>query len=163
MNTPLASFRFIVNLDASDTYLSPLQSKYVPVMAEAGFQEVSGLGAQLEVTQYAEGGRNDGLIQLPMRHSWNRIVLKRVITKDDGIWQWYLAGISQSLGARRDGSITLLNSNGESALTWFFRAGLAAKWDGPSFNSQQGAIAIESLEIAHEGIVQVSLAGLERA
>lgn len=163
MNAPLSSFRFIVNLDAADTYLASSQSRYVPVMAEAGFQEVSGLGAQLEVTTYGEGGRNDSLIQLPVRHSWNRIVLKRGITKDDGIWQWYLAGISQSLGARRDGSITLLNSEGDAALTWFFRAGLAAKWDGPAFNAQQGAVAIETLEIAHEGIHQVSLPGLEQA
>lgn len=159
MTNPLLAFRFVVNLDAADPYIPARQAQQVPKMVEAGFQEVSGLGAQLEVTPYAEGGLNDYVHQLPLRHSWNRIVLKRGITKDEGLWRWYLAGLSQSIGARRDGSITLLNSDGVAAMTWFFRAGLAAKFDGPTFNAQQGSFAIESIEIAHEGLDQIRLSG----
>jgi len=161
MTNPLLAFRFVVNLDAADAYIPSRQAQLVPVMVEAGFQEVSGLGAQLEVTPYAEGGLNDYVHQLPLRHSWNRIVLKRGITRDEGVWKWYLAGLSQSIGARRDGSITLLNADGAPAMSWFFRGGLASKWDGPAFNAQQGSFAIESLEIAHEGIDQIRLSGAD--
>lgn len=159
MSTPLLGYQFIVNLDPAETYLPSQQASQIPTLSRAGFQEVTGLGAQLEVTTYAEGGQNDTVHQLPLRHSWNRIVLKRGITSDEGIWKWYLAGLSQSVGARRDGSITLLNSEGDEAMTWFFRGGLAAKWEGPTFNAQQGAVAIESLEIAHQGVDQLRLSG----
>lgn len=158
MSDPLSGYRFLVTLDAADAYLPPEQAETVPPMPEAGFQEVSGLGGQLEVMAYPEGGNNDHVHQLPVRHSWGRISLKRGITSDMRLWQWYQAGLFQSLGARRDGSVTLLAEDGTPQMTWFFRGGLAVKWDGPSMNAGQSAIAIEAMEIAHEGILQVALA-----
>jgi phage tail-like protein len=157
MNDPLTGYRFFVTLDAADTYVPPQQAVLVPPMLAAGFQEVTGLGAQLDIMAYPEGGQNDHVHQLPVRHSWGRITLKRGVTSDLSIWLWYQAGLSQSLGARRDGVITLLSVDGLPTMAWMFRGGLAAKWDGPTFNANQSAIAIESIEIAHEGILQVPL------
>ena len=99
----LANCRFWVTLDPADAYLPAPQAQQVAALAEAGFQEVSGLGAELEVMPYAEGGSNGFVHQLPVRHSWGRITLKRGIVKGQGLWQWYRAGLTQSLGARRDG------------------------------------------------------------
>lgn len=161
MNDPLLGYQFVVNLDPAHPYISSGQADQFPRLAEAGFQEVSGLGAQLEITTYAEGGLNSYVHQLPLRHTWNRIVLKRGITSDLGVWQWYLAGLSQSLGARRDGSITLRNADGDDAMAWYFRGGLAAKWEGPSLSASQASVAIETLEIAHNGIEQVRLQGAD--
>jgi phage tail-like protein len=104
---------------------------------------------------YAEGGVNDYVHQLPVRHSWTRLSLRRGLVRDAGLWSWYLAGLSQSLGARRDGAILLLTPDGNPAMAWTFRAGLAAKWIGPELNAMQNAVAIEGLEIAHQGIEQV--------
>lgn len=157
MSDPLTGYRFVVTLDAADTHLPVRQAALVLPLLAAGFQEVAGLGGQLEIMAYPEGGENDHVHQLPVRHSWGRITLKRGITSDLNIWLWYQAGLSQSLGARRDGVITLLSTEGLPAMAWMFRGGLAAKWDGPTFNASQSAIAIESLEIAHEGILQVPL------
>jgi len=42
---------------------------------------------------------------------------------------------------------------------WFFRRGLPLKYGGPSLNATQNGVAIESLEIAHEGIFQVPFVG----
>jgi hypothetical protein len=42
-------------------------------------------------------------------------------------------------------------------MSWTFHAGLAAKWVGPELNAMQSAVAIEALEIAHEGLVPVLL------
>ena len=35
---------------------------------------------------------------------------------------------------------------------WTFKRGLPVKWTGPSFNAMQAQVAIEELEIAHEGL-----------
>lgn len=152
---PLLSYRFLVTLDAADAYLPPDQAELVSRVALGAFQEVKGLSAELEVTPYPEGGANDFVHQLPVRHSWGRITLRRGITLEPGLWDWYAAGLTLSLGARRDGSILLLDTAGETAMSWTFRAGLAAKWIGPELGAMDNAVAVEGLEIAHEGLTRV--------
>ncbi len=153
----LPAYRFLVTLLPGDAYLPAAQAKLLPLVASGEFMEVRGLGADLEVTPYAEGGVNDHVHQLPVRHSWSRITLRRGVVRDPGLFSWYVAGLTQSLGARRDGSLILLTATGTPALSWTFHAGLAAKWVGPEFNALQSSVAIEALEIAHEGLIPVQL------
>jgi phage tail-like protein len=154
---PLPGFRFLVTLDPADAYLPKAQAALITLVASAGFQEVRGLGADLEVLPYPEGGNNDFVHQLPVRHSWNRIQLKRGVVRDAGLFYWYKAGLTQSLGARRDGCVILLTPLGNPAVAWTFRAGLAVKWTGPELNAMQSTVAVESIEIAHHGILQIPL------
>jgi phage tail-like protein len=158
VSDPYIGYRFHVSLAPPDAYLPPQQASEVPAVLAAGFQEVSGLGGELEVMAFAEGGTNDHMHQLPVRHSWSRISLRRGITNDSRLWAWYQAGLFQSLGARRDGTIMLLGEDGLPLMAWLFQGGLAVKWSGPALNSSQSMLAIEALEIAHEGILQVDLA-----
>jgi phage tail-like protein len=153
--TPLPAFRFYVTLDPADAYLPPAQAALVPRVAAGAFQEVRGLGADLEVLAHAEGGVNDFVHQLPVRHSWTRIALRRGVVRDAGLFDWYQAGLTQSLGARRDGSIVLCAPDGTPQVAWSFRGGLAAKWTGPELSAMQSSVAIEGIEIAHQGISQV--------
>lgn len=155
--SPLGGFRFIVTLDPTDAYLPPAQALLVPLVAAGGFQECRGLGSDLEVLTYAEGGRNDYVHQLPVRHSWGRISLRRGLVRDQALWGWYQAGLNRSLGARRDGAIIALDEGGLPAMAWTFRGGLAAKWSGPEFAALNAAVALEGLEIAHHGIEQIVL------
>jgi phage tail-like protein len=148
----LTSYRFLVTLDPGDAYLPPAQAVLIPLLASGGFQEVSGLGAELEVMAYPEGGVNDFVHQLPVRHSWGRIVLKRGLLITTALWNWYQAGLTQSLGARRDGTVILMSPLGVPTVAWNFHGGLAAKWTGPSFDAMRDAVAVESLEIAHQGL-----------
>ncbi|HWO62786.1 MAG TPA: phage tail protein [Umezawaea sp.] len=152
---PLLKYRFVVTLDPGDAYLPPAQALLLPLVAAGGFQEVTGLGGSLEVVNYAEGGRNDSVHQLPLRNTWNRITLKRGVVRDRVLWSWYLTGLADSLGARRDGAVILLGNEGLPAMAWAFHGGLAAKWSGPDLHGEQNAVAIESLEIAHEGLTNV--------
>jgi phage tail-like protein len=157
MSDEFTTFRFVVTLDPADAYLPSGQAALLRGFVGGAFQEVKGLGADLEVTPYPEGGVNDFVHQLPVRHSWTRLSLRRGIVSGAGLWSWYSAGLAQSLGARRDGAVWLLDGAGRPAFSWTFRAGLAAKWVGPEFAAMQGSIAIEGLEIAHQGIDQVSV------
>ena len=157
LEPPLPGYNFLVTLDPGDAYLPPAQAALVRLVAAGAFQEVKGLGADLEVTSYPEGGVNDYIHQLPVRHSWSRLSLRRGIVRDISLWLWYQAGLSGSLGARRDGCVILLTGGGVPAISWIFKAGLAAKWQGPELNAQQGAVAMEGLEIAHQGLRQIPL------
>ena len=157
LEDPLPAHRFFVTLDPADAYLPPEQAELIPLVAVGQFTSVTGLGMTLEVLAHPEGGRNDYVHQLPVRHSATKITLSRGIVRDPGLFAWYEAGLTQSLGARRDGSITLLDESGAPAVAWAFRGGLACAWKGPELNAGTGAVAVESLEIVHEGLLQVAL------
>ena len=154
---PLPGYRFVVTLYSGDTYLPPEQADSVPLVTQGFFREVSGLGGELEVKDYAEGGANDFVHKLPVRHSWSQISLRTGVVRDLGLWEWYRAGLTMSLGARRDGAILLMSPQGVAQVGWVFRGGLAAKYTGPELNAEQGAIAIEGLDIAHEGLTRYPL------
>jgi phage tail-like protein len=157
LERPLPAYRFLVTLSPGDAHLPLKQALLLPLVALAGFQQVTGLQGELEVMAYPEGGRNDMVHQLPVRHSWGRIVLHRGVMRDPGLWSWYQAGLADSLGARRDGVIVQCTPQGIPAIAYTFTGGLAAKWSGPALNAHDNAIGIETLEIAHEGLERFPL------
>ena len=118
----------------------------------AGFSECSGLDATLEVFDIREGGVNDHLWKFPTRATHGNITLKHgVIYLYDDLWTWHNDFI-KGKGKRKDGIITLMDEQRRPAKVWKFAKGIPMKWIGPSMNASQSAIAIESLEIAHEGL-----------
>ena len=154
---PIPRFRFLVSLDPTDAYLPRAQTAVLTLIAAGQFSKVTGLGAELEVLAHPEGGRNDYVHQLPVRHTYKRLVLSRGIVRDPGLFFWYQAGLTQSIGARRDGAVILLTRRGFPAAAWWFQGGLAAAWNGPELDGTASEIAVESIEIAHEGLLQVTL------
>jgi phage tail-like protein len=62
-------------------------------------------------------------------------------------------------GRRRDGLIVLLDEQHNARKIWRFSRGLPMKYTGPSMNATQNAVAIESIEIAHEGVIQIAAGG----
>ena len=163
IENPIPGFRFLVVLDPGELKIPTGLPDLVPLVVLAQFQEVKGLGAELEVLPYAEGGRNDYVHQLPVRHTWSRITLKRGLIRDLGLFYWYTAGLTQTLGARRNGAIVLMTPKGTPAIIWSFFDAIATKWVGPELNSMTNALAVESIEIAHQGIISfpVSLPGMD--
>jgi phage tail-like protein len=165
MSYPLPNYRFAVSLMSPDPYEPPsarppsARSSLTAVLAGA-FSDVTGMSGEMEILAYPEGGQNAFVHQLPGRHTWGRITLKKGVVLDRILWDWFDKGLSRSLGARRDGRISLQDPNGKTAITWEFRAALAAKWTGPDLSAGgMGAISIESLEVVHQGITQVSNGG----
>ncbi|HSN28707.1 MAG TPA: phage tail protein [Kofleriaceae bacterium] len=152
LEDPLPAFSFFVSLDPTDAHLPVTQAILIPIMALGAFSEVKGLGGELEVTPYAEGGCNDFVHQLPVRHTWGRITLRRGVIRDMALWVWYLGGLNGSLGARRDGCITVCDEAGDPAVIYVFRRAIATKWIGPDLNAMQSNTAIDGLEIVHEGL-----------
>ena len=70
------------------------------------------------------------------------------------LWNWHYGFVTGS-GTRRNGVITLMDSNHVPTTVWYFKKGLPLKYSGPVMNATSNAVAIESIEIAHEGIYQL--------
>jgi phage tail-like protein len=54
--------------------------------------------------------------------------------------------------ARKNGQIILLDDEGTEAAEWTFTDGWPRKWTDPTFNATANEVAIDTLEIAHEGL-----------
>jgi phage tail-like protein len=78
-------------------------------------------------------------------------VLKRGWTKDKGLWEWRKKVIDGKT-ERKSGTICLLDEARQPALRWNFREGWPSKWEGPALNGKTSEVAIETLEICHEGL-----------
>jgi phage tail-like protein len=119
-----------------------------------GFSEVSGLTTDTTIIEYREGdetadgqsaSRQPGLI------TYNNIVLKRGFTNDLSAYNWRLLLI-EGKTSPASGCITLLDETRNPVLRWSFRQGWPSKWEGPELSGNTSEVAIESLEIAHEGL-----------
>jgi phage tail-like protein len=148
---PLGVFNFYLTLIDTSNVVGTLISAALNYQV-AGFSECSGLEATVEVFEYKEGGVNDYVHKFPTRASFANVTLKHgVIYLYDDLWTWHNAFVLGS-GTRRDGLIVLLDESRTPTKVWKFKRGIPMKWVGPALNATQSAVAIESLEIAHEGL-----------
>jgi phage tail-like protein len=145
---PLPAFNFYVGLieegDASAALAAGLAAFVL-----GGFSECSGLESELQVEEYQEGGVNDRVHRFPSRFAYSNIVLKRGVGFGEDLWLWH-EGFLDHGGARRSGFVVLANELRAPIKVWSFERGLPVKWTGPSLNAGTSAVAIETLEIAHE-------------
>ncbi len=159
----LRSFRFQIKLRKSAAVesgsQSPNDSPTGTALGDGAFQECSGLEVEMDVQEYQEGGRNDGVIRRVGRAKYSNIVLKRGMFFSDGgavnreLWGW-LQGVvaGERPVARYDGVIQVMSSGDNVVATWVFDRGLPQKIRGPELNAKTGEVAIEELHIAHEGL-----------
>lgn len=148
---PLGAYNFYLTLLDSQASLGTLITAAINYFV-AGFSECSGIEASFEVMELKEGGLNSHVWQLPVRASHSKITLKHgAIYLYDDLWDWHYSWV-QGQGTRKDGLIVLNDNSGQPAKIWKFKRGIPTKWTGPSLNAAQSNVAIESLEIAHEGL-----------
>ena len=123
-------------------------------MTVAGFSEVSGLSTDTNIIEYREGNDTFGTVQKqPGLMKYANLVLKNGITADKAkvLWAWRKKVIDGQT-QRTTGAIILLDESRTPALRWNFREGWPSKWEGPALNAKTSEVAIETLEIAHEGL-----------
>ena len=118
-----------------------------------GFSEVSGLNIEVQVIEYREGISSDySAIKMPGIKKYSNITLKRgIVPKDNEFFDW-LNTVSLNQVERRDLVISLLNENHEPVMVWKAKNAFPVKIEGPELNASANEVAIESLELAHEGL-----------
>lgn len=115
------------------------------------FAEVSGLSVELETESYREGGRNDMAHALPGGISYGRVVLQRGIGDAELLWRWQ-AEIRDGRMTRHTVRITLHDSEGRAKRDWRCVEALPVKWTGPELKAGDAQVAIERLELVHNGL-----------
>jgi phage tail-like protein len=117
------------------------------------FSEVSGLTSEGDAVDYREGTD----IPLTVRkliglRKYMNIVLKRGYTESDDLWAWY-RNIVNGVDDRRNGTIILLDEERNEVLRWDVTNAWINKIEAPTFNAAGNEVAIESVELVHEGLM----------
>jgi phage tail-like protein len=112
----------------------------------AFFRSIGGLKIDTEVTDYQEGGVTAFTRKVIGVTKWSNIVLKQGFTGDNKLWNW------RYNPKRVNGTIYQLGAELKCICRWEFRNGYPAKWEGPDFSADKNELAIETIEIAHEGL-----------
>ena len=133
---PIGGYNFQVEIDG---------------ITRAGFQECNGLDSSSNAIEYREGTDPPTTRKLPGLVSYSTITLKWGTTGDAELWDWRKK-VADGKIERKNGSIVMLDHTGEEQARWNFREAWPTKWSGPSFNATGTDVAIEELEIAHEGL-----------
>jgi phage tail-like protein len=120
-------------------------------VTRAAFSEVGGLESETAVIEYRISGEPNTVRKLPGLTKYANIVLRRGITQDGELWTWRQT-VVQGKVDRRNGSIILLEDDGTEVVRWNFFQGWISKWEGPALNAKGNEVAIETIEIAHEGL-----------
>ncbi|HEY4943556.1 MAG TPA: phage tail protein [Rhizomicrobium sp.] len=159
---PVLNHNFVVSLLDTSSVASTIASAALSAgldVAVGGFSECQGIEASMVAEEYKEGGNNAAVLKFASRVAWTNITLKRGMLGNTSLWDWF-DGYVQGRGKRRDGLIVLLNELKLPNTIWFFRRGLPVKYSGPQMRATENNVAIESIEIAHEGVYQVPGVGL---
>jgi phage tail-like protein len=136
---PFLSYNFLVELDG---------------IARAAFSEASGLSATTDPVEYREGGENTTVRKLPGMTKYNNIVLKWGMTADKELYEWHRQTVLGNV-QRKNGSVIVLDRQGVEVARWNFVNAWPTKYDVPHFNATGHEVAVETLEIAHEGVERV--------
>lgn len=134
---PYRSFNFQIDIDG------------VP---RGAFSECSGLTADGDAVDYREGtDMQPNVRKLVGLRKYTNITLKRGYTKDDSLWQWHVNIVNGVLD-RRNVTIILMNEQRQPVLRWHAESAWVNKIEGPSFKASGNEVAMESLELIHEGL-----------
>jgi phage tail-like protein len=135
----------------------------LPGTVEGYFKSVSGLRSETEIVPVRAGGANDTTFNLVGGTKWSPLVLKQGFTSGSGLLAWREKWATGAEMHRTDGSIIQLDTALKPAAQWNFVRGWPSKWEISEFDASKSEIAIETLEIAHEGLISVAAGGASAA
>lgn len=118
-----------------------------------GFTEVTGLTMESDVIEYREGSSPEfHKIKQPGLQKLSNITLKRGTFQGDIEFHDWMETISMNTVKRRDVTIKLLNEKHEPVFTWQVLNAWPVKVQSSDLKADGNEVAIETMEIAHEGI-----------
>lgn len=122
--------------------------------ANIGFSEVSGLDVETEVIEYRDGASPEYVkTKMPGMQKFSNITLKRGTFKGDNqFFDWWNT-VALNTIERRDVTISLLNENHEPVIVWKVKNVWPVKVQSTDLKADGNEVAIETIELAHEGLV----------
>jgi phage tail-like protein len=144
---PFTAFNFLVEIEVDNGSVSdPLCSMQ--------FSDVDGLEMNLEPKTIREGGRNTGPVHMAGGVGYGQLSLKRGMTANFDLWNWFEAVASPGNGGLRGSAdIVMLAADGTQQAHFRLMGCLPIKLKAPGLNARDGQIAIEEMTILYESMI----------
>lgn len=136
---PYKVFQFVVEINGTQV---------------GGFSEVTGLEVRTEVDEYREGGVNDYVHKIAKETRYQNLTLKRGITDSTELWEWHQQVVEGDI-ERKTVSVVLLDSQRQEKWRWVFLDAYPVKWNGSDLSATGNTVAVESVELAHHGMMKL--------
>lgn len=141
-NDPYKNFRFLVEIGG---------------ITQAGFSEATIPDTSQDPIEYREGNESPTARKIPGLIKYGNVTLKWGITDNMELYDWRKKVEEGKMkDARQNVSIILMDEEGNPKSRWEFNDAWPSKYDAPDLNAKGTDIAIETLEIVHEGMKKVS-------
>jgi len=142
---------------AQSTTVWPIPKFYFEVKWDAkvmSFQEVSGLDVESQPIEYRHGDSPEfSVIKMPGIKKFGNVTMKKGVYKSDNkFWDWFNQ-IKMNTIKRVPVTISLLDEAGAPTMVWTLANAWPTKISGTDLKADGNEVAIESIEIAHEGII----------
>jgi phage tail-like protein len=122
--------------------------------AKIGFTEVTGLEVTTDVIEYRDGASPEyHKIKMPGMQKFSNITMKRGIFKGDNDYFTWWNTVALNTIERRDVIISLLNESHEPVVVFKVKNAWPLKVQSTDLKADGNEVAIESIELAHEGLV----------
>jgi phage tail-like protein len=138
---PYVQFNFLVDIGDGQT-----------AGPTAGFQELSGIGMEVTVSEYRNGNSNENsVMKITGMNKSTDVTLKRGVIGSLNLYQWLDDIRNGNQNALRTVKVTLQNEDHTSAVvTWkLLRARIIKSTMGP-FNAKGTDVAMEEMVLAYE-------------
>jgi phage tail-like protein len=140
---PFGAFNFVVEIQG---------------ILAAGFSECTGLDTETDVIEYREGNEDITVRKIPGLKKHANVTLKRGLSTSTVLFDWRKTVMSGAID-RKSVSIILYDERGVSGqgerIRWNLQNAWPSKWTGPELKGNANEIAIETLELCHEGITEM--------
>lgn len=153
-DAPLTTFRFEVVLDL-DQPTAGLESP----LCNAAFAECDGLEMTMQPKTLEVGGVNDRQIHLLGPVTYGQLTLKRGMTSNLQLWQWFAQGTRPGSVLTAHGEITLWAADGTPAIQFTLNGCLPTRLRAPGFSARDGLVAIEELALVYQNLVAAAPGG----
>jgi phage tail-like protein len=138
------------------TNVWPLPKFYFEVKwdsAVLSFEEVSGLDVEAQPIEYRHGDSPVfSAIKMPGLKKYGNVTMKKGVFKSDNkFWDWFNQ-IKMNTVKRVPVTISLLDEEGKPTMVWTLTNAWPTKVTGTDLKSEGNEVAVETIEIAHEGL-----------
>lgn len=143
-NYPYSQFNFLVEWDNING-----ETK------DAGFQEVSGMGIEIGISEYRAGNqKTNESIKVTTTAKASDATFKRGVIGALDLYEWVNSVRDGNQDQLKKVTVTLLSESREPVMRWKLLGARPIKYTAPSFNGKGTDLAIEELVLSIERIEQ---------
>ena len=122
-------------------------------LTAGGFSEVTGFDVSNDVMEYREGDMVRTPMKIPGLKKYSNITLKKGLADSKVMYDWVIAGVDGAV-QRKTITISLMDETAAVVASWQVINAWPVKYTAPDFNATSSEVAVESFEIAHEGMTR---------